>query len=119
MSYDIELVDPVSRKTLELDEPHHMRGGTYAMGGTTECSLNITYNYSRHYYNTISATEGIRAIYGMTGAESIQILKIAVAQLGDDVSDDYWESTEVNAKRALLQLIALAKLRPDGIWQGD
>lgn len=32
MSYDLYLVDPISRKTLELDAPHQMRGGTYAMG---------------------------------------------------------------------------------------
>ena len=36
MSYDISLTDPVTGETLELDTPHHMRGGTYAVGGTTE-----------------------------------------------------------------------------------
>lgn len=30
MSYDISLTDPVTGETLELDAPHHMRGGTYA-----------------------------------------------------------------------------------------
>ena len=34
MSYDIELIDPVTKESIELDEPHHMRGGTYALGGT-------------------------------------------------------------------------------------
>lgn len=32
---------------------------------------------------------------------------------------NYWDATEGNAKRALLQLVALAKLRPDGVWDGD
>jgi hypothetical protein len=55
----------------------------------------------------------------MTGAESVVLLKSAIAQLGDDVADDYWEPTEGNAKRALTQLLALAQLRPDGVWDGD
>lgn len=31
----------------------------------------------------------------------------------------YWEATEGNAKRALLQLLAMARMRPDGVWDGD
>ena len=46
MSYDIDLVHPITKKTLELDSPHHMKGGT-------------------------------------------------------------------------MQLLALAKMRPDGLWEGD
>ena len=141
ISYDLYLVDPVTRETLELDAPHQMRGGTYAMGGTTECRLNITYNYGghfdrvfeelpaprplapeqmrRHYALTGETVTGIRTLYGLTGAESLPILNLAIARLKDDVSDDYWEATEGNSKRALLQLLALATLRPDGIWDGD
>jgi hypothetical protein len=118
MSYDIDLVDPITKKVLLLDENHHMTGGTYAVGGTRECCLNITYNYSGHYYR-LMGEKGIRTIYGMTGAESIPVLETAAEALGDDVSDDYWEPTEGNAKRAVLQLIALAKMRPDGVWAGD
>ena len=33
--------------------------------------------------------------------------------------DDYWEATAANAIRPLHQLIAMAKLRPDGVWDGD
>jgi hypothetical protein len=35
------------------------------------------------------------------------------------VHEDYWEATEGNAKRALLQLMALSRMRPDGVWDGD
>lgn len=118
MSYDIDLCDPVSGEVLTLDAPHDMRGGTYALGGTDSASLNVTYNYAPHYYRTLGE-KGIRTIYGMSGAESIPLLKAAAAQLGDDISDNYWESTEGNAKRPLLQLAALAAMRPDGVWQGD
>lgn len=118
LSYDIDLNDPVTGNVLELDEPHHMKGGTYCLGGSPEASLNITYNYGEHYYRTMGE-KGIRTIYGMTGAESLPILEGAAKQLGDDVSEDYWKGTEGNAKRALLQLTALARMRPDGVWSGD
>jgi hypothetical protein len=118
MSYDINLCDPVTMEVLELDTPHQMIGGTYAVGGTTQCSLNITYNYSKIYYNVLGEG-GIRSIYGISGADSIPILQGAINKLKNDASNNYWEPTEGNAKRALLQLIALAKLRPDGIWKGD
>ncbi len=118
MSYDISLVDPVTKGELALDEPHQMKGGTYQVVGTTSASLNITYNYGKHYRRVIGE-KGIRTIYGMTGAESLPVLQAAADQLGDDVDEDYWEATEGNAKRALLQLIALAKMRPDGVWDGD
>ena len=118
MSYDIYLNDPVTKECIELEEKHDLRGGTYAIGGTTQCHLNLTYNYGKHYYKHLGE-KGIRSIYGMTGAESIPILKAAAAKLSDDVDEDYWKPTEGNAKRALLQLVALAQLRPDGVWDGD
>lgn len=136
MSYDINLTDPVTGETLQLDALHHMRGGTYAVGGTTEAHLNVTWNYATHYYrvfkpaplrpgvdkyhaNEGGTVGGIRSIYGLTGAESTPVLQSAIDQLGDDTHPYYWEPTEGNAKRALTQLLALAKMRPDGVWNGD
>jgi hypothetical protein len=138
MSYDISLVDPITGDTLELDAPHHMRGGTYQTGGSRQAHLNVTYNYSQHFakaLGTIPAphprapqwihegfdgpVRGIRVIYGLTGAESLPLLDKAIASLGDDVDPDYWLATEGNAKRALMQLRALAAMRPDGVWDGD
>lgn len=138
MSYDISLCDPVTGDVLELETAHHMRGGTYAVGGTTDASLNVTYNYAVHYRRLFQGRtvtdpdvakrngcdvghtlNGIRSIYGLTGAESIPVLQAVIAKLGDDVADDYWEATEGNAKRALSQLLALAHMRPDGVWSGD
>lgn len=118
MSYDIDLTHPVTGEVLQIDELHQMKGGTYCLGGMTEASLNITWNYGSRY-RAAFGDEGIRTIYGMTGAESLPVLKTAADQLGDDRDDDYWKPTEGNAKAALLQLITLATLRPDGIWRGD
>ena len=120
MSYDIRLCDPVTKETLVLDEPHFMRGGTYALGGTKELWLNVTYNYSNFYYRSgVFGERGIRTIYGLTGAESIPILTKAIGALGDDIDPNYWAATEGNAKRPLTQLLAMATMRPDGIWDGD
>ena len=119
MSYDIELRHPVTGDTLQLDEPHHMRGGTYQVGGTTEAHLNVTYNYCRHFRAAFDDERGIRVLYGMTGADSIPLLKAAADKLGSDVDEDYWKPTEGNAKAAIMQLLALARMRPDGVWHGD
>lgn len=120
MSYDIDLRDPVSGEVLEAEQIHQIKGGTYAVYGTREMHLNITYNYAEFYYrDDVFGENGIRTIYGMTGAESIPVLKKAIAALADNVSPDYWEPTEGNAKRALTGLLAFAQMRPDGVWDGD
>ena len=123
MSYDITLTCPVTGEILELDEPHQMKGGTYAVGGTQQAKLNITYNYAEHFYRVFLeiqfSKEGIRSIYGLTGAESIPVLQMTIAKLKDDADQDYWKPTEGNAKKALTQLLALANMHPDGVWRGD
>ena len=121
MSYDIRLTDPVTGEEIEFDTPHTMRGGTYQVGGTTRAWLNITYNYSKYYYDALPETKekGIRTIYGMTGADSIDLLERMAATLSEETDSNYWKATPGNAKRPLLQLIAMAKMRPDGIWTGD
>lgn len=53
MSYDIRLVDPVTKEPLHSDVTHDMRGGTYQIGSTTEL------------WNTTSARE-IHRIIGTT-----------------------------------------------------
>ena len=118
MSYDIELKCPVTKKTIDFDFTHQIKGGTYAIGGSDKAELNITYNYSPIFYK-LFPEEGIRSLYGLSGAESIPMLMKAIDKLKDDVSDNYWECTEGNAKIALYQLLSFAKLRPDGVWAGD
>ena len=117
-----------------------MRGGTYALGGTSEAWLNITYNYAQWYYkdgvfpNNGDHKSGIRAIYGLSGAESIPVLQHAIdtlEQMDEDLSEKeikeyeeqgatgYWLPTRENAIKPLYQLLAMAKMRPDGVWDGD
>ena len=178
MSFDIYLKDPVTGKTAEVPG-HLMCGGTYKAdyhpeSGTftpalnTEADLNITYNYG-HYYHEIYKEDGIRAIYGVSGFDSILMLEKMIVFLDEkyrkngewirtkrqktiyydengkeidgmvallnknkpvreeeveyEVSEgdtsDYWMDTAANAIRPLHQLVALAKMRPDCIWDGD
>ena len=118
MSYDLYLNDPITGETLTLDTPHQMRGGTYQLGGSKELWLNITYNYTKFYKrDDVFGGHGLETIEGLTGAESIPLLERAIKALGDEVSDNYWDATEGNAKRPLYQLLAMAKMRPDGVWE--
>lgn len=158
MSYDISLVSPVDGKTLELPFKHVMTGGTYAASydettGTfsalpiSETTLNITYNYSKYYYEatdgdpdfaheepaeyhsegekgTTKKYYGIRGLYGKSGAETIPMLKRMIDRIKQkypdlESSSDYWDVLPGNAIKPLYQLLAFAELRPDGIWDGD
>lgn len=140
MSYDIKLVDPVTKETIILENAHSMAGGTYAAGGTCDAWLNITWNYSDWYYmdgvfpGSGEGRSGIRSIYGLSGAESIPVIKQAIKTLESldiDISEEeraecegqgatgYWMPTRENAIKPLYKLLALAQMRPDGIWEGD
>jgi len=118
MSYDLKLKDPLTGETILLAEDHHITGGTYALGGTKEAWINITYNYGG-IFRQVLGENGIRTIYGMTGAEALPLLEKAIYQLKSDMTDNYWDATEGNAKKALLNVAALSALAPQGIWSGD
>ena len=125
MGWDFDLCDPVTKEILEADEKHQIKGGNYCVGGTTELSLNVTYNYSDIINKKMKELKiGEECSYGYafylmgkTGAETIEPLKKIIASLKDDADDDYWNATEGNAKRALCGLLAFAQLRHDGVWR--
>lgn len=134
MSYDITLCDPVTHDILVFDYLHQMHGVTYVMDGTSAAWLNIKYNYSWWYDRPGVFTEsnknkkGIYSIDGISGAESIPILKKAIAFLGtwtEEFVDEehgifgYCIPTRENAIGPLEQLLVMARLRPDGIWKVD
>ena len=126
MSYDINLLDPISKEIIEINDAHFLRGGTYKMGGSKELTLNITYNYSEILHRVIQPENtpseyktGIRSLYGMTALEAIPILEKAISSFKNDVDEDYWKATEGNVKRALNNLLTMCKMRPDAIIDGD
>lgn len=117
MSWDCTLVDPITKKPLHAETAHHMTGGTFAVGGTTELTLNVTYNYCPTYYEVMPG--GLRdSLDGKSAIDTLPVLQAAVDKLSDEGGEaNYWEPTPGNAKRALLQLIALVKLAPHGVWE--
>lgn len=103
VSYDISLKDPVTRKVANVPG-HLMIGGTYKADyhpetGTftpamnTEAWLNITYKISCR-------------------KENIEY------EVDEGDTENYWTPTAANAIRPLYKLIALARMRPDCIWDG-
>lgn len=118
MSYDLRLNDAKTGKPIKFDERHQLKGGTYEVGGSREARLNVTYNYTKHLSRILGET-GIRVLYGKTGKHSIPILKKAISKMHGDPDRDYWAATEGNAKKALQNLLALARMAPQGVWDGD
>ena len=117
MSYDIYLEYPNEQAAAPV--PRHAEGGTYTMGGASSAHLNVTYNYGKFYYEYIDPDEGIRWLYGKTGAETTGILEQAVEALGTVRDGNYWAATEGNAGFALSILLSWARLHPDAAWSGD
>lgn len=112
MSYDLNF------NCGPLKGEHHLRGGTHAVGGTTQPWLNITYNYSPFFREFWP--EGIRSLYGMTAREVILELDTVIPQMEGEPSDNYWEAIEGNAKAALVSLKKLAELcPPESVLNGD
>ena len=100
-------------------------GGTQVMGGTNNCELNITYNYSEYYheifpvkYNQVgngtitTETTGLRWLSYKTGAEAIPILEECVQRLGTKRHEDYWKPTSGNAGYALNILLEWSREVP-------
>lgn len=109
MSYDMWFENEKGEE-IQLSKPQNLRGGTYAVGGTRSASFNITYNYSKYYYDKIDSEYGIRFLYDKKPAEIVAILNDAIKSMSGEPSDNYWENSEGNAKLALLNLLALSAL---------
>lgn len=113
MSYDIDLVDATGqlcRTELFTD------GGTYAMGGSSECSLNITYNYGPHFQTTLG-DGGLRLLDKQRAGDWITKLEAAIATLGTQRASNYWAPTPGNAGAALTRLLAWARTYPDATFE--
>lgn len=113
MSYDLEF------DCGPLAERHDITGGTYALGGTTDPHLNITYNYHKTFYR-LWPEDGIRHLYGMTAQEVINEINARLPEVVGEPDQDYWAATEGNARVALVNLRDLAALcPPDSKLSGD
>ena len=112
MSNDVKFVD-VDNSVL-VSKNKVAEGGTYIFGGTNDCELNVTYNYSPLFYEVLPDDEGLKWLYGKTGKESIPILERAIDHLGIKRDDNYWKATRGNAGYSLSILLGWAKEFPNG-----
>lgn len=62
MGYGIYINDPNTGEVIEINEPHHIIGSTYQLGGSTELYLAITYNYSPFYYRKDTLGESTKVL---------------------------------------------------------
>ena len=120
MSYSIALI----RDNKPCEVTCHQEGSNIAIGGSTEATIDITWNYSFFFYNFLDSRKGIRWLYGKKAQRTIPRLEKAVEKLsgwiGDGVYEkDYWAPTFGNARHALEVLLDWAKQNPDGVWEGD
>jgi len=100
-----------------VEVPVHSEGGTYALGGLPEAELNVTYNYSKFYYQTLNKEEGIRWLNGKKAKEVQAALSLAIHKLGTVQHPDYWRSTRGNAGYALSILLKWAELYPEAKFE--
>jgi len=84
-------------------------GGTYAIGGSAEARLNVTYNYSGHF--------DFRSLHGRATTETIPEMETAVTKLGTHRHADYWQPTPGNAGAAVARLLAWARQHPGCRWE--
>lgn len=118
MSYDIYLECKDGGVAILPDGEKAPKGGTYNASGTNAAEFNITYNYAEIISDVMDG-KSIRSLYGMTGEESIPILKGAIGKLDGEPGEDYWEPTPGNVKQSLMGLLSMAESCPKAIWRGD
>lgn len=95
----------------------HSEGGTYVMGGTDECCMNVTYNYNKQYTRVFDGASLREAIHGKRASDLLPWLQSAVRSLGDARSGDYWDPSPGNAGHALAILVSWAEAHPDGVFR--
>ena len=86
--------------------------------------FNVTFNVSPMFYAALP-DDGIRTIYGKTGAEALPILQEIRAYFEDN--KNYLASLEPsngwgtfdNTYRCLCKMVRVSMNNPDEIWQGD
>lgn len=96
-----------------------MHMGNMQIGGETEAHINITYNYGPIFRDVIDKDQSIRWLYGKKAKDTIEVLTKAITSLKNEFSENYWDCTEGNVKLALMNLLELALMYPEGIWEGD
>src|ERR1700740_2175674 len=105
MSWNIYLMDKKG-EVLQMDGKFQ-EGGTYILGGTTDCHLNVTWNYGCLFkfkeLNELPAEEGAKLMRAYLEGKPDERFETDVASLRsrypdlasyfEDVTRDYWAPT--------------------------
>lgn len=92
-------------------------GSVYALGGTSEADIAITYNYSRVYNEIVPDWPGmIRFFNGKRAGDMIPTMRMIVERLGTERDPDYWAPTPGNAGYVMNMLLGWAEQYPDAVW---
>src|SRR5262249_40187494 len=113
MSYWVYLIDD-NGQPVEVER--HSEGGTHVLGGTPTAELNITYNYSKFFRETLGE-DGLHELHHQKAGDMLTRLKQAVATLGTERDSDYWKATRGNAGYALSILAAWAQEHPAAVFE--
>lgn len=121
MSNDIELVE--NGKICQVER--HKEGGTYAVDGTTDASLNVTYNYAWFWYKFLDAEKGIHFIDGKKAKDCIDKFEKCIHELvtpscfgnGEHRFENYWAPTAGNACHILKILLKWSKQYPEATFK--
>lgn len=116
MGYNLRIVDEqcnTKRSPIWLPE----MGATYPIGGSDMLELSITYNYAPFFKKAFESEQGIKILHNTHTLFSIPIIVRAISKLTDDATDNYWDATEGNSKKALQDILWLSAIGYDGVWK--
>jgi len=113
MSYNVALINGVGKI---CSVPRHTEGGTYTVGGNDHAELSVTYNYAGWFRVLDPGGAGLCWLNDQRSGDTISRLESAIAALGTERSQDYWEATRGNAGWALSVLLSWARMFPDARW---
>lgn len=126
MGYSINIISSDDGNVIELSHAQERNGSNIAIGGTSHCSIDITYNYARWFYQHVCPELGIRKLYGMTVQDSVPLLVSSMASIpAEEPSSNYWDATAGNARAALGELLKMAidviidDKQHNAVWEGD
>jgi len=113
MGWDVDL--EVDGKIAQVTA--HREGSNIAIGGSTDASMLVTYNYSKIYAEKLKLSVP-DFLKDKTANDTIPFLRESIAILGTDKrTDNYWEASPGNARHILVVLLDWATQHPTGVWR--
>jgi hypothetical protein len=97
----------------------HQEGSNVVVGGVIAAKMTVTYNYSPFYYESLDADSGLRWLYNKSFWSVKERLEEAIAVLGTERSENYWDQHPGNAGHVLRVLYLWARQHPNAVFLGD